>query len=405
MSEFKINVAGIDSEMRSLQTVKSDLLVVKSDLAVQIMRLRLAGDSSAAGAIRSKLGVCSKRIGNEITNINNTINTGHTICSKVKNAEIMANKEMGGLSDIAKITWPFIGGRPTNGSVDFGRIAADTLIFNLFTAIGGPLLGCVVVGISHIKPEFDQNGNRRYSEKTIKSDVYNTDGTGMYGSDQGAMVDKLNNKGTPNAKKIYNDLKQYYPNITYKEAVKYMDTLNHHGCTFAAMANTILSEYSGRDEEFEKKFGFPLKDKNGNYNYDRMILDIYDTTYKNGKHNYKDKYGNTPSVHRSTKEILEIEKEYLTEKGVKMGKARTDAKITVDNFEEYSKKGQVVLDIHDVVIYKDDHRQRCGGHAVVVTGVTEDGLFVVSSWGEKYYLDPKELDGNDKFLYIENGWK
>ena len=136
-----------------------------------------------------------------------------------------------------------------------------------------------------------------------------------------------------------------------------------------------------------------------------MILDIYDTTYKNGKHNYKDKYGNTPSVHRSTKEILEIEKEYLTEKGVKMGKARTDAKITVDNFEEYSKKGQVVLDIHDVVIYKDDHRQRCGGHAVVVTGVTEDGLFVVSSWGGKYYLDPKQLNGNDKFLYIENGWK
>nr|WP_300167675.1 hypothetical protein [uncultured Flavonifractor sp.] len=31
-----------------------------------------------------------------------------------------------------------------------------------------------------------------------------------------------------------------------------------------------------------------------------------------------------------------------------------------------------------------------GGHYVTITDVTEDGKYIVSSWGEKYYIDPKQ---------------
>ena len=31
-----------------------------------------------------------------------------------------------------------------------------------------------------------------------------------------------------------------------------------------------------------------------------------------------------------------------------------------------------------------------GGHAMTVTGVTDDGKLIVSSWGNQYYIDPDE---------------
>ena len=32
-----------------------------------------------------------------------------------------------------------------------------------------------------------------------------------------------------------------------------------------------------------------------------------------------------------------------------------------------------------------------GGHWMTVTGVADDGRYIVSSWGKKYYVDPSEL--------------
>ena len=31
-----------------------------------------------------------------------------------------------------------------------------------------------------------------------------------------------------------------------------------------------------------------------------------------------------------------------------------------------------------------------GSHAVLITDVTEDGRYVISSWGEKYYINPAQ---------------
>ncbi len=33
-----------------------------------------------------------------------------------------------------------------------------------------------------------------------------------------------------------------------------------------------------------------------------------------------------------------------------------------------------------------------GGHAMVVTGLTDDGRIQVSSWGELYYISPEDSD-------------
>ena len=31
-----------------------------------------------------------------------------------------------------------------------------------------------------------------------------------------------------------------------------------------------------------------------------------------------------------------------------------------------------------------------GGHFVTITGITDDGRYIVSSWGEKYYINPAQ---------------
>ena len=33
-----------------------------------------------------------------------------------------------------------------------------------------------------------------------------------------------------------------------------------------------------------------------------------------------------------------------------------------------------------------------GGHAMMVTGLTDDGRIEVSSWGERYYITPDDSD-------------
>ena len=34
-----------------------------------------------------------------------------------------------------------------------------------------------------------------------------------------------------------------------------------------------------------------------------------------------------------------------------------------------------------------------------VTGVTDDGRFIVSSWGNVYYIDPNEKNSNPNYRY------
>ncbi len=115
MSEFVLRSGEMKVDMLSLYGTKTALYGVRAELAVQILRLRMSGSSTAVYALRNKLSRCSKKIGNEITNINSIVNSGNTICSKAKAAETAAKLEMSGMLDIIKITWPFVGATAAGG--------------------------------------------------------------------------------------------------------------------------------------------------------------------------------------------------------------------------------------------------------------------------------------------------
>ena len=69
-------------------------------------------------------------------------------------------------------------------------------------------------------------------------------------------------------------------------------------------------------------------------------------------------------------------------------------KVNEDNFNEIAKSGK-----HVIIAYRNGNLYNMdgtvaqlidGGHAMTVTGVTDDGKLIVSSWGNQYYIDPNE---------------
>ena len=79
-------------------------------------------------------------------------------------------------------------------------------------------------------------------------------------------------------------------------------------------------------------------------------------------------------------------------------KISNNQKITPQNIDDHLRNGdQVVLLGWNVPVYvldsngKVERTQICGGHGMVITGVTEDGKYIVSTWGKKAIVDPADI--------------
>lgn len=226
----------------------------------------------------------------------------------------------------------------------------------------------------------------------VEDDVFNSEkagfSNGYYGADQGRPTNNVLIDGY-----LSDDESDYLDIIianTGKEDFSedelklYLDELNSHGCGYAAITNTIMEYYCNRpngEQEFYEKFGFPIRKADGNLNFDRVIVDLY--SKQNGlNHN---------SV--NTESFSTILSQYMGDCGATI-KVEKDVKVTATNYDNLVREGkQVVVMGWDFPLYYDETKSKkrvCGGHGMVVTGVTEDGLLIVSTWGGKAYIDPKD---------------
>ena len=62
--------------------------------------------------------------------------------------------------------------------------------------------------------------------------------------------------------------------------------------------------------------------------------------------------------------------------------------IGVSDFDLYNESGEQVSHCDEA-------------HFMTITGVTEDGRYIVSSWGEKYYIKPNELNGQIQYTVYD----
>lgn len=272
-----------------------------------------------------------------------------------------------------------------------------------------------------------------------------------YGGNQGDMI--YNHRGD---EELYRFIRQYvqYKDYDNQQIEDLMSRINNEGCGYTSMVNNIFVEFEGREKEFEEKFGFPMYDRNGNPNYNLLLVDLYTAT--DDQYFLDDPMGTTAYVHdRLVDEFYDDEMKrwnteafkrkygcdlfingdfspaarqkildevqgqsvvsyqhggtntysfenrfshYMDQKGISYTVEVRD-KQPLPNGEEierYIKEGKNVnIRSEDFNMY-DEHgnrvKENVGGHRMTVTGVAPDGRYIVSSWGEKYYLKPEELN-------------
>ena len=202
-----------------------------------------------------------------------------------------------------------------------------------------------------------------------------------------------------------------YEDYTDEEITRFLEKLNSEGCGYVAFANIIVDEYRGKEEEFEKVFGFPLFSKTASgkedVNYDRLVLDLYcasDNHNEEGNawdrydiYDTEEDFSQTRGFGTTREDRIYRFERYMKAYGIK-GEIK-NIECSVQNVyqrckKEAAKGNRVIISTHPVIL--EDARGRMvqmdGGHAMTVTGLTDDGRITVSSWGKKYYIDPENPD-------------
>ena len=233
---------------------------------------------------------------------------------------------------------------------------------------------------SELKKFLDKLGNPSY---------IHDDGV-HYGGEQGSAYGKWKNG---EGDEIGEVVRKYFPNYSDAQILDLLYEMNHEGCNYMVWVNTIFGQYTGREDDFEKDFGFSMYDEDGYPNWDLVMADFY---CSEGEIDGKE-YG-------LTKETSEKRWEhYLHDKGIRVDVVNID--VTVDTFEELSKQGEIVVAISPLRLRNSSGKlvdTRDGGHAMVITGVeiiNGKKMYKVSSWGRAYYIDPDDFDSKMRIEY------
>ena len=212
---------------------------------------------------------------------------------------------------------------------------------------------------------------------------------------------------------------------------KYLKKLNSEGCVYTALANSIIAYYIGKEDEFEKDFGYKMfiedsSDPNdGKINYNMLIADLYSSVdnRKNGKYDeyvdYNENYDGTKKNYNHWEDesgygtnIDIVKKEYetfLSKHNLKVKINKNYGKIIdAQTLKKCTDRGEtLIISRHGGSMYSDvDATQKARdlydkesgktvGHEMVIIGVAENGNYIVSSWGKKYYLKPDEFSSSN----------
>lgn len=297
----------------------------------------------------------------------------------------------------------------------FDEIAART--GSLFTD-GGDILALIRKGQSEISGAF-QNGaytgsrDGEWRRKLVNAGVRLAMGCGDEGGDQNGPY-MLWQKGRDSDREYLRSLihsYEEYADYSDKEIEELLIKLNSEGCGYVAFVNIIVDAYRRREEEFEAVFGFPLFLENADgdvyADYNRLIVDLYCAADNHKKVQYMwreyDIYDAdediSPTVGWGTTpedRIYRFER-YMDgyDIPVRLENIECDPDQVYQKCREEAELGnRVIISTCPVRLEDKDGEpaQMDGGHAMTVTGLTDDGRIEVSSWGEKYYISPEDPD-------------
>ena len=255
----------------------------------------------------------------------------------------------------------------------------------------------------------------------------------QYGGDQ--MAFSRNTEELLKDPYIINELKNTFPNASMEDYELYLNKLCSVGCGYTSVINTIFNQYKGKERHFYNDFGFPMytlnSEGNVDYNYEYLILDFFNYRNSNLGYSIQELYGD---VEKNAVDGS-ISGDYGTGKAIGFSNAsyssiitylkdRFDLDINLDerylnsqanrtyvnssNSFEYDSVISAYYDIktndNTVMIGSGNYKllrmdgsvatENGGGHCMTITGVTKDGNFIVSSWGDQFIFDIKGTQKN-----------
>ena len=261
---------------------------------------------------------------------------------------------------------------------------------------------------------------KKYESKRIYSQiVYNP--TKEYGANQRAPY--LAATADPEEyHQLCTIVKSHFPEMSQEQIDALLLRLRKEGCGYVAMINSLFDFFIDRPEKFYQVFGFEMYDSDGSLNYNHVLVDLYckkdnhnggrylfftwdiyiekeDFVWKDedkdGKFEWTEKpFGNNELQMKYRWET------YCKEHGIK-STVHCYPVIRPHYFYKYAAKGYVSVLCSDFTMTNDKKQTTHvkNGHFMSITDITGDERkFVVSSWGEKYYLDPKDIKG---FCYYQ----
>ncbi len=257
----------------------------------------------------------------------------------------------------------------------------------------------------------------------------------------------------PKDKEQYGWIKQIpgCRNLTDAEILREMINMKQYGCSYMFPVNIIFDAYAGDEEGFLKKFGFPMKNENGELNYELLEiyyflaeenvvhLDCYEGVnacakyrkqyYEIRPNEYKQKYGTDFAVdsdngaldNNCLKEAEEIQKSGVIDyrPNVKIeGEYRISAANKLDHFMKKNKimdvqiedlglipdsaalkkaldnGGKVFLGLAGGFVFEDYEgittNDKPIDHAVELINISDDGRFEISTNGRRLFYDPQK---------------
>ncbi|MDD6328251.1 MAG: hypothetical protein PUA62_07370 [Lachnospiraceae bacterium] len=245
------------------------------------------------------------------------------------------------------------------------------------------------------------------------------DDQGWYGGDQGSPK----NTTGKNREALYDIIRENNPDheFTDEELEVYLERANSEGCGYIALINSIFVQFADDPEMFEKTFGYPMYTlrvgADGklifDFNYDMLFIDLYSSMdninpYTGEFSIYNDfdidedgsiydyNYWDDSSGKGTNSISMDYYCEHFLEEHGINAEYNNYVNVSPEKVQDIIESGEtIIISFFDGNIYDTNGNPHPihGGHGMVITGVTANGRYIVSSWGEKYYIDPNEQAG------------
>ena len=225
-------------------------------------------------------------------------------------------------------------------------------------------------------------------------------------------------------------VEKYFPDetITEEQLQLLFSRMRITGCGYIGCINTVFDNFSYlTDEEWKNIFGFDrMQDDNYQYNYQYLFLDFFlyyqsqiekFSTFEELLGNSSELYGRDDLALDDSLPIIEgangmdtiylinIMESYMKKYNINLNIEAVDCSNEnfINNVNDLFNSGhQINITTENINVYysydynynlqvDDIYENNIGTHGFTLTGITDDGRWLVSSWGKELIIDPYEI--------------